>query len=173
MAGPKSKPLLEGRIADSARFDIEPVVAKGLSITGFVQLPGGSSDYRVYEPADRQFGTQKTIDTIVEVARGVHGADPGLIFSVGDISFADGSNMPPHTAHRSGRNVDHRPIRRDRTDQPVTITSAEYDRAATATVIAAYLAHANVHSVLFNDTSISGVTASPGHDNHFHVQTLA
>jgi hypothetical protein len=85
--------------------------------------------------------------------------------------------MPPHQAHRRGRNVDIRPIRKDRKNQPTDINASEYDRTATGRVIAAFLAHPNVLSVLFNDTKIPGVTPDAGggkmHDNHFHVQTKA
>ena len=143
--------------------------------SSFRQLPQNTSDYRHYSAAERQFGTSKTIDTIIDVARAVHGANASLTFAVGDISFADGRVMPPHQAHRRGRNIDLRPIRKDRANKPVTIHDAQYDRDATAEVIAAYFAHANVSSILFNDKTIPGVKHDGGsaHDNHFHVQTLA
>ena len=86
VTGPKSKPVLGDRVNAAARFDLEGLAGVLPAATGFVQLPQVSADYRVYEPANRQFGTQKTIDTIVEVARQVHGADAGLIFSVGATS---------------------------------------------------------------------------------------
>jgi Penicillin-insensitive murein endopeptidase len=168
VAGPKSKPGLElGRLPSMVLS----------SSTGFVQLPQGTTDYNTYSSPDRQFGTPTTIATVGEVAVTVHGQDPKLTFSVGDISFADGSPMPPHKAHRLGRNVDVRPLRMDRQDKPVTYSSAGYDRAATGVVIAAFLAHPNVSSVIFNDTAIPGVKPDPSgthtHDNHFHVQTAA
>ncbi|HEX6094811.1 MAG TPA: 4a-hydroxytetrahydrobiopterin dehydratase [Thermoanaerobaculia bacterium] len=153
------------------------LMAEAVAGTSFVQLPQGTSDYLHYSAPERQFGTPKTIAAVVEVARTVHAADPQLTFAVGDISFEDGAVMPPHKAHRRGRNVDVRPIRKDRGNQPTFISAAEYDRAATGRIIAAFLAHPNVLSVLFNDTKIPGVTPDPGgaktHDNHFHVQTKA
>lgn len=143
--------------------------------TGFEQLPQNTSDYNHYAAADRQFGTPNTIDVVIDVARTVHADDANLTFAVGDISFADGREMPPHKAHRRGRNVDLCPIRKDRANKRVTIHDAQYDRDATAQVIAAFLAHANVMSILFNDKTIPGVTHDGGstHDNHFHVQINA
>lgn len=139
---------------------------------GFVQLPQGTADFYTYSAPDRQYGTQKAIDTVQEVAKAIHAANAGLTFSVGDISFVDGAPMPPHTAHRLGRNIDIRPIRKDGQDKPVSYKSADYDRSATNVVIQEYLAHANVTKVIFNDSKISGVQGDggTGHDDHFHVE---
>ena len=44
------------------------MLSESVTTTGFVQLPQGTSDYLHYSAPERQFGTQKTIDAVVDVA---------------------------------------------------------------------------------------------------------
>jgi murein endopeptidase len=148
----------------------EETFAAIAATTGFVMLPQSSSSYYQYSTPDRQFGTQTSIDTITSVANGLAG---NPLLGIGDISFADGSVMPPHAGHRLGKDADIRPMRKDKQKLPVTITDAQYDRAATKTAIDAFLANANVATIFFNDSAIPGVTPLEGHDNHFHVKMKA
>jgi hypothetical protein len=138
----------------------------------FELLPQASGQgYYSYSPSNRQYGTHLTIQTILDLAKQQLFNLPKLPIQIGDISFQDGSNMPPHHAHRHGRNIDIRPFRKDGHLLPVTIFEAAYDRAMTELLVQNLLAHRNVQRILFNDTKIHGVHHFAGHDNHLHVET--
>jgi murein endopeptidase len=92
-----------------------------------------------------------------------------VLVGIGDISFASGGPMPPHSSHKDGRCIDIRPLRKDRRDVPVTIQDPAYDREATRALVASLRSHKNTKKILFNDTQIIGVTPWAGHDNHLHV----
>ena len=127
--------------------------------------------YYPYSPLHRQYATQKTVQTIVEVARSFRFNEPGVVLlGVGDISFAKGGLMHPHHTHQHGTNADLRPLRSDGKPIPVTIHDPSYSRARTAILVASLLAHHNVKRILFNDSSIRGVHPFAGHDNHLHVE---
>jgi hypothetical protein len=78
--------------------------------------------------------------------------------------------MPPHKTHRTGRNVDLRPLRVDNAHGPTSIGDPTYSREGTRDLVQALLANSSVQRILFNDTEIQGVRRSPGHDNHLHVE---
>jgi len=138
--------------------------------SAFVPLPQPTDrPHYSISPAERQFGTPKTIDTILSVASAYSLVNPGLAIGVGDISFKDGRTMPPHASHIRGIDADFRPLRKDGKRLPVTIHDPDYSRESTALLISQFLANSNVKRILFNDGSIPGVTAFAGHDNHFHV----
>jgi murein endopeptidase len=90
-------------------------------------------------------------------------------FGVGDISLANGVRHPDHKTHRSGLEVDVRPLRLDGKHLPCSIHDREYDQDATAKLIRLFLCTANVGKILFNDQSIPRMIRASGHDNHFHV----
>lgn len=90
-------------------------------------------------------------------------------FGVGDISLAGGPRHPDHATHRTGLEVDIRPLRKDGKQLPCTIRDREYDHEATAQLIRLFLNASGVKKVLFNDPTITGVWRAAGHDNHFHV----
>jgi murein endopeptidase len=139
-------------------------------MTQFILLPQVSSNgYYPYSPLERQYGTQATIDTIVQICGDWYRNEQYLV-GVGDISLIDGSPMPPHVGHRDGKNVDIRPMRLDHANEPTDITDTQYDREATRLLVQSLRAHVNVELILFNDTQISGVTPHEGHDNHLHVK---
>lgn len=136
----------------------------------FDLLPQVSSNgYYPYSPMANQYGTKATVDTVVQICKDWH-RNQGYKVGVGDISLIDGSPMPGHTSHRTGKNVDIRPMRLDHANEPVDIFSADYDREATRLLVKSLLAHANVDQILFNDSEIEGVTPFAGHDNHLHVK---
>ena len=91
-------------------------------------------------------------------------------FGVGNISLAEGAEFKPHRSHRDGLQVDVRTIRKDGRELGCSISDAQYDRVATGVLIDLFRRHPYVSGVLFNDTSITGVRASRGHDDHFHVE---
>lgn len=108
---------------------------------------------------------------LLDIARQQNWNMPNLPFGIGDISLQDGANMPPHHAHQHGRNVDLRPFRKDARRLPTAIHDLSYDRAMTELLVKNLLAHRNVRRILFNDVTIHGVHAFPGHNNHLHVET--
>lgn len=136
--------------------------------SAFVQLPGDGEGYYSYSSRDRQWGTPRTIQSIVTVAARLSRA--GIEIGVGNLSFANGARMPPHTSHRRGIDVDIRPQRTDGARQPVDISSPAYDRAKTRQVVAALRGDENLALILFNDREIEGVRSWAGHDNHLHVR---
>jgi murein endopeptidase len=91
-------------------------------------------------------------------------------FGIGNISLADGVKHPDHATHRSGLEVDVRPVRKDGRRLPCSIHDAQYDRAATAKMIDLFRRNATLRFVLFNDLLIPHVTPAKRHSDHFHVQ---
>lgn len=83
--------------------------------------------------------------------------------------MSEGVKFKPHGTHRSGLEVDIRPLRVDGRRMPCTYRDHVYDRAATAKLIDIFRRVADVEFILFNDIRIRGVKAADTHDNHFHV----
>ena len=91
-------------------------------------------------------------------------------FGVGNISLAGGVPYPEHRSHRSGLDVDIRPLRKDGKRAPVSCAdSANYDREGTAKLIDIMLKTGMVEKLFFNDTKIPRVRSWPGHSDHFHI----
>jgi penicillin-insensitive murein endopeptidase len=91
-------------------------------------------------------------------------------FGVGNISLADGISNKDHATHRSGLEVDVRPLRKDGQEIPVYWSQKnEYDKDATAMLINMFLTFASVKLIYFNGPDIPFVTPLADHDNHFHV----
>jgi penicillin-insensitive murein DD-endopeptidase len=91
-------------------------------------------------------------------------------FGIGNISLANGPHFPGHGTHKSGLEVDIRPLRKDGANTAVTRFAAEYDRDATAKLISLFIVLPDVELVYFNDLSIPHVKKAPHHDDHFHVK---
>jgi hypothetical protein len=160
IAGPDSRALLER--------GLEPI-----RIAAFSLLPQVSGNgYYPYSGSDRQWGTQAAIDAIVAACTSFF-AEQQVEAGVGDISFEGGGPMPPHKAHQAGREADFRPLRKDKKPQPVTIQDVMYSRELTAALVQALQNTGRIAKILFNDTSIPGVTPFEGHDNHLHVAFTA
>jgi penicillin-insensitive murein DD-endopeptidase len=139
----------------------------------FVLLPQVSGNgYYSYSSIDRQYGTQKTIDAIVDIGKSWF-QNQGYLIGIGDMSFENGHVMTPHHSHRDGRCVDIRPLRLDHNGLPVNIASPDYDRNATSLLVSALIAHRNVGKILFNDAKAGKVTPWAGHDNHLHLHMVA
>jgi peptidoglycan hydrolase-like protein with peptidoglycan-binding domain len=140
----------------------------------FVQLPQKSGlGYYTYSNAMRQFGTDKAIKTVADIAERFGGSLGDALLGIGDISFFDGAIMRPHHTHRDGREIDIRPLRKDKRSLPVTIFDPHYSRDLTKLLVEKLVAHRDVKGVLFNDSQIKGVKPWPGHDNHLHVHIQA
>lgn len=91
-------------------------------------------------------------------------------FGVGDISLADGVPTPDHQSHRTGLEVDVRPLRKDGHEDGVCWWDAAYDRTGTERLIGLFRTFASVELVLFNDNHIPHAHPAGGHDNHFHLK---
>jgi penicillin-insensitive murein endopeptidase len=140
---------------------------------GFQMLPQVCADGYYSYPAGndaKQFGTPATIRALIRIVQKFSSVYPDLEIGIGDLSYANGAEMKPHKAHRSGRNVDIRPLRKDGREIGVRYTSiSDYSRERTKALVQIILADHNCKSILFNDTAIPGVTHFHGHDDHLHV----
>jgi peptidoglycan hydrolase-like protein with peptidoglycan-binding domain len=173
----------DGRV-DRGGLTWKKLTAEALSL---VQLPQVSGfGYYSFSPVTRQYGTADTIQALRDVAAsfrlnasqqnpGATSVSVGVsctdrMIGIGDISFQNGGPMDPHATHQKGTNTDIRPLRTDKKQSPVSITDAEYSSEDTSMLVKCLLAHKNVRRILFNDTSIQGVTFFVGHHNHLHVE---
>lgn len=160
-------PVPDGRVDPGGR-----TWKKLLQEPPLVLLPQlGGLGYYPYSPMARQYGTVGAIETLKDVGRSCFLNLPTLPFGIGDISLEHGGPMPPHQTHQNGRQADIRPLRTDGLPAPVSITDSTYSRERTQLLVKSFLAHRNVHRILFNDTAIKGVHFFPGHHNHLHVET--
>lgn len=92
-------------------------------------------------------------------------------FGVGNISLADGATYKGHNSHRSGLDVDIRPVRKDGAHKGVLCTDAtNYDREATKRLVELMWQTGMVEAILFNDTKIPRVRRWANHDNHIHIK---
>lgn len=94
-------------------------------------------------------------------------------FGVGDISLAGGPKHKDHATHRSGLDVDIRPIRKDGKHEPCRWWDEEYDHHATQRLIELFYIHSPVVLIYFNGPNLPMVRKRVKHDNHFHVQLRA
>ncbi len=116
-----------------------------------------------------QYASPIMMTSIFRVALAWQAQDNRRI-GVGDISLAGGRPTPDHDSHKSGLEVDIRPLRKDGREEPVFWWEPEYDKAATAELIALFRSLAPVVQILFNGPSIPFVMKAKKHDHHFHVK---
>jgi hypothetical protein len=136
-----------------------------------ILLPQVSGNgYYSYTTVDKQHGTRTAVDTLVSVCRAFAAKFPSHQVGIGDMSHVDGKKMPPHKTHRSGREVDIRPLRKDGKQTGVKWQSTDYSREHTKTLVELLRGSGKVASILFNDSQIAGVKSFDGHDNHLHVK---
>lgn len=159
----------DGRVDPNGRtFRVLTGDAPHGATVAFVQLPANAADYYCYASRDRQWGTPSTIQSIRNLAAALF--REGIVIGIGEISFANGGQMPPHNSHRRGTDVDIRPQRRDGARTPVNIHDPAYDREKTRIVVELLRRDENLKLILFNDSEIEGVRFWEGHDNHLHVR---
>lgn len=140
----------------------------------YFMMPQGPEDggYYVYgKPSDGvyQYAHSRTITALLQIAWEWQGLDNRRI-GVGDISLADGAASTMHGTHRSGLEIDVRPIRKDGEEVPVLWTQHSYDHEATNKLIELFYTYAPVDYILFNDPDIPRVKPHKKHDDHFHVK---
>lgn len=145
---------------------------------GFFMLPQAPMDsgYYVYgelyeKPAKGAYQYAHPImqTAIQRVAWEWQAIDPRRI-GIGDISLAGGPITPDHGGHRTGLDVDVRPMRKDGRELPVRWWEKEYDREATRKLIDLFRTFAPVILVIFNDPNIPFLSRAIKHDNHMHFK---
>ena len=141
---------------------------------GYFMLPqdAGELAYYVYGTPGQgraQYCHPDLLSFLLSVAA-QWGARDSRKIGIGNISLAGGARFRPHLGHRSGLEVDLRPLRRDGLHLPVSYRSACYDAGATAALVQLLRVIGAPRKILFNDTRIEGVCACRSHDDHLHVE---
>ncbi|WP_296943400.1 penicillin-insensitive murein endopeptidase [uncultured Massilia sp.] len=139
------------------------------------QRPEGAGYYVYGTPTNGggQYGHPALLSVLFWVEREWQTVDHRR-FGIGNISLANGGEYKKHKSHTDGLQVDVRAIRIDGRQERVTrFQRDQYDRKATATLIAIFHSHPLARTVLFNDTDIPFVKPWEGHDDHFHVDIRA
>lgn len=140
---------------------------------GFQMLPQGLEQVGYYTYGTpgggaAQFAHPRLLSLLYRI-ESLWQAEDDRKLGIGNISQAGGTKMKDHRSHRSGLEVDVRPLRRDGENMRVTRFDKLYDRDATAKLIGLFLDSGEVDVVYFNDLRIRSVKFLMGHDDHFHV----
>jgi murein endopeptidase len=154
-------------------LEVQPKDARGYFM--LPQRPEGVGYYVYGTPqnGEGQYGHPALLSVLFFVEREWLARDKRK-FGIGNISLADGATYGKHHSHVDGLQVDVRALRLDGAQMGVSrCQHGLYDRDATARLIDIFRSHPSVVQVLFNDTSIPGVTPWVGHDDHFHVGVRA
>jgi penicillin-insensitive murein DD-endopeptidase len=139
------------------------------------QLSPAGEGFTTYNRANNgadQYGTEKTIQRIVEIGRrwAVFCAVP---FAVGDISRKGGGVLPPHKSHQRGVDLDLRPLRTDGQNLPITYLDAGYSRDRTRELVKLIREVEPRAIIYFNDSVLIREKLTQhltGHHNHLHVR---
>lgn len=119
-----------------------------------------------------QFGTAMTINRLMDLGRKWFLMHPQVALQFGDISLKGGAPTPDHRSHRSGRDVDVRPIRKDNRMDAISVGETQYDSIRTEALVELVRSHYPKVSILFNDDRLvrKGLTKFfRGHHNHLHI----
>ena len=137
------------------------------------QAPEGAAYYTYGTPGSGrgQYAHPQLLTFIFMLGHRWGAADDRKI-GIGKISLSGGATFPPHRSHRSGLEVDIRPIRKDGKRMPVRYTDPNYDRQATMKLVSLIWQTGMVKRVAFNDASIPRVQHIAGHDDHLHVEVI-
>lgn len=155
-----------------AERDIVPMDSRRYFILPQSQAEAGYYTYGTPTDGIGQYAHPALINTLFAVERQWRRMDDRK-FGIGNISLMDGQKFAGHDSHRSGLDVDIRPIRKDGQQIAVTRFDSGYDRDATAKLIELFFCLGRLKFVYFNDISIPGVRFLSGHDNHFHITIKA
>ena len=132
---------------------------------GFITCNRGNDEF--------QWGKQSTVDAAIRTAAAWDVVHPNRPFSIGQISLKFGGDFPPHNSHKTGLDVDVRPVRKDGQNLPVDMSQSQYHRGLTVELIDLWWTNAPVQLVYFNDQTVIAAHLSihcAGHDDHFHVR---
>lgn len=91
-------------------------------------------------------------------------------FGVGDISLAGGPKPPDHDTHRSGLEVDIRPLRKDGREESIRWWDSEYDKDGTIRLVELFRTFTPVLKILFNGPGVPNVSKWVNHDDHLHIK---
>jgi len=147
-----------------------------------VQLPEQGEGFRTFlrEGGATQFGTQKAITALMDLARAWAQKHPEVPLQFGHISRKGGgpfiSTVNPgtlaHKTHQDGRTVDVRPIRKDNAMIPADVRNAEYDKERTRELVMLLReTHPGV-DIILNDKTFNQAHLTrffDGHFDHLHV----
>lgn len=137
------------------------------------QMPEESGYYTYGTPSSGrgQYAQVQMLNFIFKLEHGWSITEERKI-GIGNISLAEGKKFPPHVSHRSGLEVDIRPIRKDGLKQSVRWSSKEYDQVATQKLVNLIWQTGVVKKIGFNDPKIANATYMNGHDDHLHVEVI-
>lgn len=160
----------------------EPITGDSVHVNKI--LPDGGQGFKTFlrEPGGAtQFGTEKAINQLIELARAWSAIHPEVDVQYGHISREGGipffSSVNPgklaHQTHRDGRTVDIRQIRKDNAMAPTDIFSkTTYDQARTRELVLLIRARHPGVKILNNDDDFiaEGITRFfKKHHDHLHV----
>ncbi len=138
-------------------------------------LPSSGAGFYSYGNRKKQFGVPSVIEALIESAAVWNTRNPGYDIGIGEISLQWGGNSG-HQSHRTGVDVDIRPLRNDGQHLGTNVNADSYNGSLTASLIGtitdfSYRVDVNVALVFFNDSSgIPGTQFAQGHEDHFHVR---
>lgn len=153
-------------------LEVQPKDSRGYFVVPQAPEDAGYYVYGTPPHGAGQYAHSAMMTSILWVEREWQAID-NRKFGIGNISLADGVDFQGHSTHKSGLEVDIRPLRKDGAQVAVTWYQSGYDREATAKLIALFRTFAPVALVYFNDAKIPYVTSLADHDNHFHVKLRA
>ncbi len=141
----------------------------------FEQIPASGVGYERYAPyPDKCYGRSEVIQAIKHIGVEWEKLCPKPRIGIGNISLPNGGEMPPHSSHQHGLDVDFAPVTNNHEEIAVTWYAEKYSRERTQKLV--NLIHNNpilgVKVILFNDPEITGVESWQGHDDHLHVSFL-
>jgi hypothetical protein len=134
------------------------------------QLNDQRTGFTTYGPRDVQWGTVETIRSLQALGERWNVRHPsGPRIQIGSISRKDGNNQG-HRSHKTGHDVDLRPMRNDGKEGRTNINVRSYSSDLTQDLIDTILIDPTVELIFFNDPWIEGVTPWKGHDDHLHIR---
>ncbi|MEI6064630.1 MAG: penicillin-insensitive murein endopeptidase [Pseudanabaena sp. ELA748] len=154
----------------------ERSIHRDVSGNQFQKIADSGSGFECYGPDHKRFGRPEVLKAITSVAEEWAKRYPsGPRLGVGNLSLEQGGEMPPHTSHQDGVDVDFAPIASTNAEIGLTWTAPEYSRDRTQELVNLLKAnpHAQVKLILFNDPDVQDVEPWAGHDNHLHVRFIA
>jgi peptidoglycan hydrolase-like protein with peptidoglycan-binding domain len=138
----------------------------------FELFPDAGPGFDCYGRQEKRHGRSEVLQALKHVCTEWAKNFPnGPRIGIGNISFASGGPMPPHTSHQQGVDVDLAPVANNEEELPLTWDHPKYSRQRTQQLV--NLIRNNpilgVRTILFNDPNVQGVEPWAGHDNHLHV----
>jgi hypothetical protein len=164
---PEPEAISTSKIAKQTLTGQPAPAVKTLSPTGFVRLPDGVG-YKYVGSENARYCTPETAKKIQKIGEEWDASHPGGQLGINDMSRADGGPVPPHSAHRSGNEVDIRPINTADNGGPCIIGQADYSQPLTKDLVTTVYSNGG-KSILFNDTTVGAVKPYAKHSNHLHV----